>query len=142
MSLKSGDNSTFKYAIDAAEFGLNSKMLHSIMQKCIEMHNFASKMYHFASKRYHFASKMYHFAPKIHNSLSKMYNSASKMCNSASKCIILHQKCSILIMPVYHPYSTHIGPDFVPAIIHTAFCSILLVEKRFLHRFIANAIFN
>ena len=47
VSLKSGCNSTFIYAIYTAGFGLNSKMSHLIQQKCAILHakyiNYASK---------------------------------------------------------------------------------------------------
>ena len=38
VSLKSGDKSTFNYAVCIAEFGLILKMLHSHMQKCVNIH--------------------------------------------------------------------------------------------------------
>ena len=43
MSLKCGCNSTFNYAINIIEFGPNSKILQSIMQKGIKFHEKYSK---------------------------------------------------------------------------------------------------
>ena len=38
-------------------------------------------------------------------------------------------------MPVYHPHSTDLRPDFVHNEIHIVFRPIIIVEKWFLHRF-------
>ena len=43
VSLKSGWKSTFIYANNMAEFGLNSKLHHSIHQKCTVLHRFSLK---------------------------------------------------------------------------------------------------
>ena len=141
MSLKSGNESTFKYDIYTAEFGLLSKMLHSIMRKCIKFHEKCSKnikIQYFASKMLQRSSKMHHSASKKqqdHQKCCKIMTKATKFIKNTSFCI---RNALFFAMPVYHQPTPNLCPDFVPALIHTAFCSIWLAENWFLHRLIVN----